>query len=79
MNYGLRRLAELGVKPTQIRGAKSRVWRQIMADVFNASRYPEGQQAPPMEPLCRRWCWRQREGEDVPSAMSPMNLESEQE
>ncbi len=40
MNYGLRRLAQLGVKPTQIRatggGAKSKVWRQIMADVFNA-------------------------------------------
>ena len=40
MNYGLRRLAELGVKPAQIRatggGAKSKVWRQIMADVFNA-------------------------------------------
>src|SRR6185295_13563231 len=40
MNYGLRRLAELGVKPKQIRatggGAKSKVWRQIMADVFNA-------------------------------------------
>ncbi len=40
MNYGLRRLAQLGVKPTQIRatggGAKSKVWRQIMADIFNA-------------------------------------------
>ncbi|HVU33342.1 MAG TPA: xylulokinase [Opitutaceae bacterium] len=38
MNYGLRRLAELGVKPKEIRvtggGAKSAVWRQIMADVF---------------------------------------------
>ncbi len=38
MNYGLRRLAELGVKAKEIRltggGAKSSVWRQIMADVF---------------------------------------------
>jgi sugar (pentulose or hexulose) kinase len=38
MNYGLRRLAELGVKPREIRvtggGAKSPIWRQIMADVF---------------------------------------------
>ena len=38
MNYGLRRLAELGIKPREIRvtggGAKSAVWRQIMADVF---------------------------------------------
>jgi xylulokinase len=39
MNYGLRRLRDLGVEPTQIRatggGAKSKLWRQIMADVFN--------------------------------------------
>ena len=38
MNYGLRRLGELGVKAREIRvtggGAKSAVWRQIMADVF---------------------------------------------
>ncbi len=38
MNYGLRRLAALGVKPKEIRitggGAKSPAWRQIMADVF---------------------------------------------
>jgi xylulokinase len=38
MNYGLLRLADLGVKAKEIRvtggGAKSLVWRQIMADVF---------------------------------------------
>src|SRR5690606_2288854 len=38
MNYGLRRLATLGVKAKEIRvtggGARSSVWRQIMADVF---------------------------------------------
>jgi len=38
MNYGLRRLASLGVKAKEIRvtggGAKSPVWRQLMADVF---------------------------------------------
>jgi xylulokinase len=38
MNYGLQRLAELGVKPREIRvtggGAKSATWRQIMADTF---------------------------------------------
>src|SRR5256886_4194616 len=36
MNYGLRRLRQLGIQPKQIRatggGAKSRAWRQIMAD-----------------------------------------------
>jgi xylulokinase len=38
MNYGLRRLAELGVKAREIRvtggGARSPVWRQVMADIF---------------------------------------------
>jgi xylulokinase len=38
MNYGLRRLADLGVKAREIRvtggGAKSPVWRQLMADIF---------------------------------------------
>jgi xylulokinase len=40
LNYGLNRLRELGISPREIRatggGAKSRIWRQIMADVFNA-------------------------------------------
>jgi sugar (pentulose or hexulose) kinase len=39
LNYGLNRLRELGVQPTEIRatggGAKSAEWRQILADVFN--------------------------------------------
>jgi xylulokinase len=38
MNYGLRRLADLGVKAKEIRvtggGARSPVWRQLMADIF---------------------------------------------
>jgi len=38
MNYGLRRLATLGVKAKEIRltggGARSATWRQIAADVF---------------------------------------------
>ncbi len=40
LNYGLNRLRELGINPTEIRatggGSKSSVWRQILADVFNA-------------------------------------------
>lgn len=40
LNYGLNRLRELGIHPTEIRatggGAKSAEWRQILADVFNA-------------------------------------------
>jgi xylulokinase len=38
LNYGLRRLEKLGVKAKEIRltggGARSAVWRQIMADIF---------------------------------------------
>jgi xylulokinase len=38
MNYGLRRLSALGVRPREIRltggGARSALWRQVAADVF---------------------------------------------
>jgi len=69
MNYGLRRLGELGVKPTQIRatggGAKSKGWRQIMADVFNAEvvtlKVSEG--AAYGAALQAYWCWRLQKGE----------------
>ena len=69
MNYGLRRLAELGVKPKQIRatggGAKSAVWRQIMADVFNAEvttlQVSEG--AAYGAALQALWSWQRDRGE----------------
>jgi xylulokinase len=39
LNYGFARLRELGVRPSEVRltggGAKSAVWRQILADVFD--------------------------------------------
>jgi len=71
MNYGLRRLAELGVKAKQIRatggGANSRLWRQIMADIFNAEvvtlRVGEG--AAYGAALQALWCWRLQQGERV--------------
>src|SRR5690349_17941618 len=71
MNYGLRRLAELGVKPAQIRatggGAKSKAWRQIMADVFDAEvvtlKVAEG--AAYGAALQAIWCWRREQGEKV--------------
>ena len=71
MNYGLRRLVDLGVKPTQIRvtggGAKSKVWRQIMADVFNTEvvtlKVSEG--AAYGAALQALWCWRLEQGEKV--------------
>src|SRR5213075_519257 len=71
MNYGLRRLGELGVKPTQIRatggGAKSKAWRQIMADIFNAEvvtlKVTEG--AAYGAALQAYWCWRLQKGERI--------------
>jgi xylulokinase len=71
MNYGLRRLRELGLKPTQIRatggGAKSGLWRQIMADVFDAEvvtlKVSEG--AAYGAALQALWCWRLESGEKV--------------
>jgi xylulokinase len=71
MNYGLRRLAELGIKPTQIRatggGSNSKLWRQIMADIFNVEvvtlKVSEG--AAYGAALQALWCWRLEQGEKV--------------
>jgi sugar (pentulose or hexulose) kinase len=71
MNYGLRRLAQLGVEPAQIRatggGAKSKVWRQIMADIFNTEvvtlNVTEG--AAYGAALQALWCWRREKGDNV--------------
>jgi len=71
MNYGLRRLAQLGVRAKQIRatggGAKSKFWRQIMADVFNAEvvtlKVSEG--AAYGAALQALWCWRLQKGERI--------------
>jgi xylulokinase len=71
MNYGLCRLAELGVKPTQIRatggGAKSPVWRQIMADIFNTEvvTLKVGEGAAYGAALQALWCWRLQSGEKI--------------
>jgi D-xylulose kinase len=71
MNYGLQRLRELGLKPKQIRatggGAKSKLWRQIMADIFNAEvvtiKVSEG--AAYGAALQALWCWRLQNGEKI--------------
>ena len=71
MNYGLRRLAELGVKATQIRatggGANSKIWRQIMADIFNAEvvTLKVGEGAAFGAALQALWCWRRQQGDAV--------------
>src|SRR5262249_1677713 len=71
MNYGLRRLGTLGVTANQIRatggGANSKLWRQIMADVFDAEvvtlKVSEG--AAYGAALQALWCWRLQLGENV--------------
>jgi xylulokinase len=71
MNYGLRRLRELGLKPKQIRatggGVKSKLWRQIMADIFNTEvvtiKVAEG--AAYGAALQALWCWRLQQGEKI--------------
>lgn len=71
MNYGLQRLIELGIKASQIRatggGSNSKVWRQILADVFNAEvvtlKVAEG--AAYGAALQAFWCWRKHNGEKV--------------
>jgi len=71
MNYGLRRLGELGVKPAEIRatggGANSKVWRQIMADVFNAPvvTLKVGEGAAYGAALQALWCWQREQGEKI--------------
>ncbi|MBC8326912.1 MAG: xylulokinase [Verrucomicrobia subdivision 3 bacterium] len=71
MNFGLLRLAALGVKPKQIRatggGAQSKLWRQIMADIFNTEvvtlAVSEG--AAYGAALQAMWCVAQNSGEKV--------------
>jgi xylulokinase len=71
MNYGLRRLADLGVKPAQIRatggGANSKLWRQIMADVFGCEvvTLKVGEGAAYGAALQALWCWRLSSGESL--------------
>ncbi|MCX7824417.1 MAG: xylulokinase [Verrucomicrobiae bacterium] len=71
MNYGLNRLRALGIAPTQIRatggGSQSPVWRQIMADVFNAevvcTQTAEG--AAYGAALQAMWCYARQKGSKV--------------
>jgi xylulokinase len=71
MNYGLRRLATLGVKATEIRvtggGAKSAVWRQLMADIFGVPVVAmiEDEGAALGGALQAAWCVARREGRNV--------------
>ncbi len=71
MNYGLLRMGQLGVQATQVRatggGARSKLWRQVMADVFQAEvvtlKVAEG--AAYGAALQALWCWLRSRGENA--------------
>jgi len=71
MNYGLRRLADLGVKAREIRvtggGARSPVWRQLMADIFGLPvvAMVEDEGAALGGALQAAWCTALRAGQKV--------------
>ncbi len=68
MNHGLRRLVALGIKPREIRvtggGARSAVWRQLMADIFGVPvvAMVEDEGAALGGALQAAWCVARREG-----------------
>jgi len=74
MNYGLRRLGQLGIKPKEIRltggGAKSAAWRQIMADIFGVPvvKMIEDEGAALGGALQAAWCDGLRSGRKTPLA-----------
>jgi xylulokinase len=71
MNYGLRRLVDLGVKARQIRvtggGANSKLWRQIRADIFNVEvvTLKVGEGAAYGAAIQAIWCVAKNRGEKV--------------
>lgn len=71
MNYGLRRLAALGLRPREIRltggGAKSAAWRQIAADIFGVPvvKMAEDEGAALGGALQAAWC--DRPGQSLPA------------
>ena len=69
LGYGLGRLRELGLRPTQIRatggGSKSRLWRQIVADIFQIQvvTMHEAEAAAFGAALQAIWCWKNAHGQ----------------
>jgi xylulokinase len=69
LNYGLDRMRELGINPTEIRltggGSNNGAWRQICADVFNTEvvTLAESEGAAYGAALQALWAYKRREGE----------------
>jgi len=71
LGYGFGRMKELGLRPTEIRatggGAKSRLWLQIVADIFQTPvvTLQEQEAAAFGAALQSIWTWRGEQGENV--------------
>ena len=70
LDYGLTRLREMGLEPKEVRltggGAKSALWRQIMADVFGVSVVRiDGESAALGAALHAMWVYRNRKIEQT--------------
>lgn len=71
IGYGFGRMKELGLRPSEIRatggGAKSRLWLQIVADIFQTSvvTLQEQEAAAFGAALQSIWTWRREQGDDV--------------
>jgi D-xylulose kinase len=71
LGYGFGRMKELGLRPSEIRatggGAKSRLWIQIVADVFRTPvvTLQEQEAAAYGAALQSIWSWRRENGEDL--------------
>lgn len=72
LNYGLKRLRALGIKPNEIRltggAARSGVWRQVAADIFGVPvvKLVNDECAALGAALQAAWCVRHREGRTTP-------------
>jgi xylulokinase len=69
LNYGLERMREFGIKPTEIRltggGSRNPAWRQLCADVFNAEvvTLAESEGAAYGAALQALWAFKRSQGE----------------
>jgi xylulokinase len=85
LRYGLERLRELGIHPAEIRliggGSKSRVWRQIAADVFQVPVVcPENQEGPAFgAALQALWCYQQGDIEEIAKAHVKLDADTRTE
>lgn len=71
MNFGMRRLKELGIEASEVRltggGARNPVWRQLIADVFgvNVVAMVEDEGAALGGALQAAWCWDRLNGKET--------------